>query len=70
MKRIDIRYNGHSYSVGGRELADLQNEIETGLIPGGRVWIQVNEGEGIRRDAYLLITTGTPIALIPLDGAQ
>ncbi|MCR2792045.1 hypothetical protein NQ156_03110 [Microbacterium sp. zg.Y625] len=70
MKRIDIRYGGHSYSVGGRELADLQNEIETGLVPGGSVWIRVNEGEGIRRDAYLLITPGTPIALIPLEGEK
>lgn len=70
MKRIDIRYGGHSYSVGGRELADLQDEIASGLVSGGSAWIRVNEGEGIRRDAHLLITPGTPISLIPLDGEQ
>ncbi|MCR2799890.1 MULTISPECIES: hypothetical protein [unclassified Microbacterium] len=70
MKRIDIRYGGHSFSVGGRELADLQKEIETGLHTGGSVWLRVNEGEGIRRDAYLLITPGTSISLIPLEGEQ
>ncbi len=70
MKRIDIRYGGHSYSVGGRELADLQDEIATGLVDGGNVWIRVNEGEGIRRDAFLLITPGTPISLIPLETEQ
>ena len=68
MKRIDIRYGGHSYSIGGRELGDIQDEIAAGLNGGGPVWLVANEGEGIRRDAHLLITAGTPISLIPLDG--
>jgi hypothetical protein len=70
VKRIDIRYGGESYSVGQRELTDLQEEIAAALRDSGHAWMRVNEGEGIRRDAYLLITPGAPIALIPLEGEQ
>ncbi|MFS0866379.1 hypothetical protein AB3M83_03470 [Microbacterium sp. 179-B 1A2 NHS] len=65
MKRIDIRYGDASYSVGGEELEDLQSEIARGLT-GEVVWLRVNDGEGVRRDAYLLISPGVAISLIPV----
>jgi hypothetical protein len=35
VKRIDIYYGGEHYSVGGRELADVQADIAAGLAVGG-----------------------------------
>jgi hypothetical protein len=64
MKRIDVFYDGSHYSVGGRELADLQSQIGALASTGG--WLLVNDGEGARRDSYLWITPGTPISLIPV----
>jgi len=65
MKRIDILYDGEHYSVGGREFADVKQEIADGLS-AGRYWLPVNEGEGAARPAYLLLTPGVPLALIPI----
>lgn len=65
MKRIDIHYAGQIYSVGGRDLGALKKEITDG-IAAGHSWLVVNDGEGHRRDAYLLLTPGTPLTLIPV----
>lgn len=67
MKRIDIAYGGNSYSVGGRTLAELQEAVLHGLTGAG-AWLEVNDGEGAERPAYLLITPGVDIALIPIPG--
>jgi len=64
MKRIDLHYAGHSYSLGGRELADVQAEIAAYRTGGG--WLLVNDGEGARRDAYLWIDGAVPVALVPI----
>ena len=66
MKRIDIHYGGELYSVGGRDLDELRAEILHGVTHGGQ-WLQVNDGEGTRRDAQLLLHPGVPISLIPVD---
>jgi hypothetical protein len=66
MKRIDVYYDGHVYSVGQRELEDVQNAIATSQSQGG-MWLLVNDGEGTRRDAYLWIGPGTSIALVPIQ---
>ncbi|MFE1646019.1 hypothetical protein [Microbacterium sp. P01] len=65
MKRIDITYGGQLYSVGGREIEDLTDEITAAVRDGGG-WIRVNDGEGERRDALLFVSTGTSIAVIPI----
>ena len=65
MKRIDIYYGGEHYSVGGRPLDDLRQEVETGLAAGTH-WLEVNDGEGMRRTAYLLLTSGVPLAIVPI----
>ncbi len=63
MKRIDIHYGGDQYSVGGRRLEDLLEEITGSEEPH---WVKVNDGEGAPRTAYLLIAPGVPIAIIPI----
>ncbi|WP_211217891.1 hypothetical protein [Microbacterium luticocti] len=65
MKRIDIVYGGQLYSVGGRDLEELMDEIAEGVRVGGR-WLRVNDGEGFRRDALLLLGPGIPIGVIPV----
>jgi hypothetical protein len=67
MKRIDITYGGNSYSVGGRDLSELQAAVLRGHTDGG-LWLEVNDGEGAERPAYLLIAPGIDIALIPIPG--
>ncbi|RLK52637.1 hypothetical protein [Microbacterium telephonicum] len=67
MKRIDIEYGGRMYSVGGREPDEVMREIEEG-IESGHHWLRVNDGEGMRRDALLLVTPGVPIAVVPIPG--
>jgi hypothetical protein len=69
MKRIDIYYGGEHYSVGGRRLEDLRNEIETGLLMGTH-WLKVNDGEGMSRAAHLLLTPGVPLAIVPIPDEQ
>ena len=69
MKRIDIIYGGQPYSVGGRELAEIRNDVEEAIRSGGG-WLKVNDGEGERRDAYLYITPGTTVALIPIPDEE
>ncbi|GAA3037378.1 hypothetical protein [Microbacterium dextranolyticum] len=64
MKRIDVHYGGNVYSIGGRSLAEVRAEIEQSTEGGG--WLLVNDGEGAQRDAYLWITRGVPIAVIPI----
>lgn len=65
MKRIDVYYDGHLYSVGERELEDLQRVVSDAQTGTG-TWLLVNDGEGTRRDAYLWISAGTSIALVPI----
>jgi hypothetical protein len=66
MKRISIRHDGTMYSVGQRDLADLQQEIVTALKSGEPYWLEVNEGEGMPRPALILVTPGMNLTLIPL----
>lgn len=65
MKRIDIIYGGEHYSVGGREFEELRTEIADG-VARGLSWLSVNDGEGAPRQAYLLLSPGVPIAVIPI----
>lgn len=65
MERIDISYGGERYSTGDRTFEQLSSEIREALAAGAG-WIAVNDGEGARRTAHLLVTPGVPIALIPL----
>lgn len=66
MKRINIVYGGITYSVGDRDLHELQQEIAAGVQSGDPFWLTVNQGEGTPRDALLMISTGTDLALLPI----
>lgn len=73
MNRIDIVYGGKPYSLGGRSLASIQDEISVALSSGVPYWIHVNSGEGRYEDAYLLIAPGIPLAMVnvkPNGGAD
>lgn len=65
MKRIDIFYSGQHYSLGEVDLDRLRQEIAEG-VRDGPYWLTVNDGEGVPHPAYLLITSGVPIALVPV----
>jgi hypothetical protein len=67
MKRIDIHYGGQLYSVGDRDIDALLAEVVEGMQRGG-TWLKVNDGEGARRDAFLLLGPGVPIGVIPIPG--
>ena len=64
MIRVDIVYGGAQYSLGGRSLESVQNEIETAYVSGKPYWLRVNSGGGRFEDAYLLIVPGIPFAIL------
>jgi hypothetical protein len=66
MKRINIRYNGATYSVSNRDYDGLQQEVVAALTSGKPNWLEVNEGEGTPRPALLLITPGVSLTLVPI----
>lgn len=68
MKRIDIVYDGQRYSVGNRDYEDFRQEVQR-MLSAGSGWLRVNDGDGARRDADLLVHAGVSLALIPVpDG--
>ena len=64
MKRIEVLYGGGKYTIPNRDLADVQKEITDAMTSGTPHWLLANSGEGIVEPAYLLITTGIPVAVI------
>ena len=65
MTRIDISYGGEWFTVGDRSPAQLNREIESGLATGHH-WLVVNDGAGGGGKAYLSITPGVPLAIVPV----
>jgi hypothetical protein len=65
MKRIEVIYDGANYSIGGRELSEVRDELDQILRSGQPGWLQVNYGEGKPQPAALLITAGCSISLMP-----
>jgi hypothetical protein len=63
MKRVDVQYDGEHYSIAGRELQDVQDEVTRGLDSAQAAWLEVNSGEGKARTAVLALTAGVAIAL-------
>lgn len=64
MNRIDIVYGGKPYSLGGRSITSIQDEIGAAIAGGVPYWIKVNSGEGRYEDAYLLIAPGISVAMV------
>jgi len=69
MKRIDIEYGGRAFSMGGKDPRSVMAQIDAAL-DGGDHWLRVNDGEGARRDVFLLITPGTPVVVAPIPGDE
>jgi hypothetical protein len=67
MKRVDIYYGGEHYSIGGRDLSDVEAEVKKGLDSGSTYWLVVNTGEGKLRLSSLALTPGVSIALSAAD---
>jgi hypothetical protein len=64
VKRLEVLYGGGKYTIPNRELADVQKEITDAMASGAPHWLEANSGEGIVEPAYLLITTGIPVAVV------
>lgn len=64
MNRVDIVYGGSQYSLGGRTAESIQQEINAAMSAHTPYWLPVNRGEGRFEGAYLLISTGIPIAVV------
>jgi hypothetical protein len=67
MKRIYVYYEGVRYTIAGRDLADVKNEIERAMSTGTPHWLRVNHGEGTLREAEVLIAEGVGIGLVPIE---
>ncbi len=65
MKRIDIYYGVDHYSVAGRDLDEVMEQIRAGVGSAEPVWMPVNLGEGTLRPASILLTPGVPITVVP-----
>jgi len=64
VNRIDIVYGGRPYSLSGRTLESIQEEIGSAVSSGRPRWLRVNSGEGRIEDAYLLVAPGIAIAVV------
>lgn len=66
-KRIDVHYGGRLYTIGGRDIDAVRDEITT-AIATGHGWLPVNDGEGVARPTELLITPGVDVSLAEIPG--
>lgn len=67
MNRIDIVYGGKPYTIGDRTVESLRAEITDAISSGVPTWLRVNSGAGRYQDAFLLISTGTAIAIVDVQ---
>ncbi|WP_240665791.1 hypothetical protein [Agromyces sp. LHK192] len=66
MKRVNVLYDGHQYSVGETEVEALRAAVDEAYRSGRPVWVTLNLGEGRPQPAELLIGPGIPISLVPI----
>jgi len=67
VNRIDIVYGGKPYTIGDRTVESLRAEITDAVSSGVPAWLRVNSGAGRYQDAFLLISTGTAIAIVDVQ---
>ena len=67
MKRVNIIYDGEHYSIGNRDVYELQAEIAEALKSGEPHWLRVNHGEGSYQIADLLLAPGIHISIMGID---
>ncbi|MRG60996.1 hypothetical protein GE115_14135 [Agromyces sp. CFH 90414] len=66
MKRVNVLYDGHQYSVGEAEVEALKEAVTEAYRSGGPSWVTLNLGEGRPQPAELLIGPGIPISVVPI----
>ncbi|MFB2596717.1 hypothetical protein ACEXQE_02895 [Herbiconiux sp. P17] len=67
MKRINILYDGKQYSVSGRDVDEMKEEIRAAVESAVPTWLEVNVGEGKYKRADILLTPGITIAVVGID---
>lgn len=70
MNRVQITYGGRDYTIGNRRASDVEQEIAEGIESGRVAWLDVNFGEGQPIPCRLVLTAGTPIAVIDLPSHE
>lgn len=67
MKRINILYDGKQYSVSGRDVDDVKEQIRSAVESAVPTWLEVNVGEGRYKRADILLSPGVTIAVVGID---
>jgi hypothetical protein len=67
MKRINILYGGKQYSISGRDVDEVKEEIRRAVESAVPTWYEVNIGEGKFKRADILLTSGIDIAVVGID---
>ncbi|MGA1837634.1 hypothetical protein VD659_11960 [Herbiconiux sp. 11R-BC] len=70
MKRINILYGGKQYSVSGRDVDEVKEEIRAAVEKAVPVWLEVNVGEGRYKRADILLSPGIDISVIGIDAVD
>jgi hypothetical protein len=65
MKRIDVEYGGQIYRTGHHDVAALKAEISDGIRSGSH-WLEASDTEGQGHIAFLHLSPGVPIAVVPI----
>jgi hypothetical protein len=67
MKRVEIGYQGSSYTLPDTTAQHVRRTIEHGLAEGRPFWLRVNFGEGKPQPVDLLLGTGVGITVADLN---
>lgn len=63
MRRVRLLYGGREFTIPGADATDLRRRIDAALA-GGDPWLRAVAGQGRGTEAHLLITPGTPLAVL------
>jgi hypothetical protein len=63
VKRVEVVYDSHQYSIGNRDAASVRQEVLEALQSGAPYWLEVQRGEGGYTPAHLLILPGIGFAV-------
>ena len=64
MKRVEVHYQGRIYSIPDTSMETVRATIDQALRGAGSHWLEVQNGEGLGQDAFILITPGIPISIV------
>jgi hypothetical protein len=70
MKRINILYGGKQYSISGRDIEEVKEQIRSAVEAPVPSWLEVNVGEGRFKRADILLSAGVDIAVIGIDADE